>query len=462
MTMPGSGFAQTFIGMDVVIVMILIRKARRLARKWGGQCIIFIDEIDAVGRRRQALGGGVGAASSRRRRARSRSTTAFYGPWGALNAVRATSSSRRARGASGSSPSAPSRRSRCPPAIACASASQNFMFPAAWAAGRAGAQPAARADGRRRRAAVLAQVLRRRSSTRSSTRPTSSRSGSASVPLRLRAAEAARGADLLHRRDQRPARRARPGAHPPGPHGPPHLVPHADQGRPQGHLRPLPRQGRPRPRPRPRRAPRRARAHHQRLLAGDDRAGLLDGADLRALRRPRRTFDWQRHRRGDDDDRVGHRGRRRVRRPRRRARSRSTRPATRSPATSTCRTCSRRACRSACAAARSATTRRSRRRSASRRWRHEEVGKLVWTLGAMAAEHVFYGENSTGVGGDVRVGDARAPRAWSASAAWAPSRSTSTAASPSDEERREAEERLHGALRAHRHADHEPRRTAAR
>ena len=37
-----------------------------------------------------------------------------------------------------------------------------------------------------------------------------------------------------------PARRARPGAHPPGPHGPPHLVPHADQGRPQGHLRPLP------------------------------------------------------------------------------------------------------------------------------------------------------------------------------------------------------------------------------
>src|SRR3954449_8599992 len=57
-TMPGSGFAQTFIGMDVVIVMFLIRKARKLARKWGGQCIIFIDEIDAVGLRRQALGGG--------------------------------------------------------------------------------------------------------------------------------------------------------------------------------------------------------------------------------------------------------------------------------------------------------------------------------------------------------------------------------------------------------------------
>jgi len=34
-------------------------------------------------------------------------------------------------------------------------------------------------------------------------------------------------------------------------------------------------------------------------------------------------------------------------------------------------------------------------------WRHEEVGNLVWTLGAMAAEHVFYGENSVGVGGDI-------------------------------------------------------------
>ena len=57
-TMPGSGFAQTFIGMDVVIVMFLIRKARKLARKWGNTCMIFIDEIDAVGMRRQALQGG--------------------------------------------------------------------------------------------------------------------------------------------------------------------------------------------------------------------------------------------------------------------------------------------------------------------------------------------------------------------------------------------------------------------
>jgi cell division protease FtsH len=80
-TMPGSGFAQTFIGMDVVIVMFLIRKARKLARKWGNTCMIFIDEIDAVGMRRQALqGGNYGFRPT---------TTGFeeppmYGPWGSL------------------------------------------------------------------------------------------------------------------------------------------------------------------------------------------------------------------------------------------------------------------------------------------------------------------------------------------------------------------------------------------
>ena len=57
-SMPGSGFAQTFMGMDVIIVRYLAWKAKKLARKWGGQCIVFIDEIDAVGRRRSALGDG--------------------------------------------------------------------------------------------------------------------------------------------------------------------------------------------------------------------------------------------------------------------------------------------------------------------------------------------------------------------------------------------------------------------
>jgi len=58
-TIPGSGFAQTFIGMDAVLVRYLARKAKKLAAKWGGQCIVFIDEIDAVGMRRQSLGAGV-------------------------------------------------------------------------------------------------------------------------------------------------------------------------------------------------------------------------------------------------------------------------------------------------------------------------------------------------------------------------------------------------------------------
>ncbi len=54
-TIPGSGFAQMFMGMDALVVQLLAHRARKLARKWGGQCIVFIDEIDAVGLRRQAL-----------------------------------------------------------------------------------------------------------------------------------------------------------------------------------------------------------------------------------------------------------------------------------------------------------------------------------------------------------------------------------------------------------------------
>jgi ATP-dependent Zn protease len=79
-TMPGSGFAQTFIGMDVIIVQFLLAKARRLARKWGGQCIVFIDEIDAVGRRRQGVGNGAMGFS----KPLSIHDHLFYGRWGAL------------------------------------------------------------------------------------------------------------------------------------------------------------------------------------------------------------------------------------------------------------------------------------------------------------------------------------------------------------------------------------------
>ena len=55
---PGSGFAATFIGVDVIVVRYMARKAKKAARKWGGTAIVFIDEIDAVGRRRQGLQGG--------------------------------------------------------------------------------------------------------------------------------------------------------------------------------------------------------------------------------------------------------------------------------------------------------------------------------------------------------------------------------------------------------------------
>ena len=82
-TIPGSGFAQTFIGIDVLIVRFLAAKARRLARKWGGTCIIFIDEIDAVAMRRQSLGashsGGEYSGATRLE------DFLFFGPNGALN-----------------------------------------------------------------------------------------------------------------------------------------------------------------------------------------------------------------------------------------------------------------------------------------------------------------------------------------------------------------------------------------
>ncbi len=44
------------------------------------------------------------------------------------------------------------------------------------------------------------------------------------------------------------------------------------------------------------------------------------------------------------------------------------------------------------------------------RFRSDEMARLVWTLGAMAAERVFYGETSNGVGGDVQSATAQA--AW--------------------------------------------------
>ena len=76
-SIPGSGFAQTFIGIDAIIVRWLARKAKKMAAKWGGQCIVFIDEIDAVGMRRSALGAGFQPTNLE--------DFLFFGPNGALN-----------------------------------------------------------------------------------------------------------------------------------------------------------------------------------------------------------------------------------------------------------------------------------------------------------------------------------------------------------------------------------------
>jgi ATP-dependent Zn protease len=83
-SIPGSGFAATFIGIDAIVVRILARRAKRLARKWGGQCIVFIDEIDAVGMRRHALNPGFGGIAGGSQPLDVHDFL-FYGPFGALN-----------------------------------------------------------------------------------------------------------------------------------------------------------------------------------------------------------------------------------------------------------------------------------------------------------------------------------------------------------------------------------------
>ncbi|HEV2580173.1 MAG TPA: AAA family ATPase [Ktedonobacteraceae bacterium] len=52
-----ASFRAMFIGMDVLMIKRLYNKARRYAREYGG-CVIFMDEIDAIGMSRSARGGG--------------------------------------------------------------------------------------------------------------------------------------------------------------------------------------------------------------------------------------------------------------------------------------------------------------------------------------------------------------------------------------------------------------------
>src|SRR6266571_7245196 len=54
-----ASFQAMFIGMGVLMVWRLYRKARRLAREYGG-CVVFMDEIDAIGTSRSRQGGAMG------------------------------------------------------------------------------------------------------------------------------------------------------------------------------------------------------------------------------------------------------------------------------------------------------------------------------------------------------------------------------------------------------------------
>jgi len=53
----GGSFAGMFLGIDALSVFLMVRAARKKAKVWGG-CIVFIDEIDALGQRRSGVGGG--------------------------------------------------------------------------------------------------------------------------------------------------------------------------------------------------------------------------------------------------------------------------------------------------------------------------------------------------------------------------------------------------------------------
>ncbi len=57
----GGSFAGMFLGIDALSVYLMVRAARKRAKVWGG-CVVFIDEIDALGMRRsgQQAGGMMG------------------------------------------------------------------------------------------------------------------------------------------------------------------------------------------------------------------------------------------------------------------------------------------------------------------------------------------------------------------------------------------------------------------
>ena len=253
MAVPGSGFAQTFIGMDVIAVQWMGHKAKKLARKWGGHCIVFIDEIDAVGMRRSALGAGASAEPL--------PYSPMFGPRGARTASGdVIIESREWRDYIGAQMSRgrPGAVVRRGPLSSIARAVMPGMF------GNQGSgalnQLLVVMDGVDNPPFLQAHVdaPRQHAARRLAT---SSRRRIWKLRLRLPRPEAAQRPGVLHRRHERAAERPRPRAHARGTHGPPGAVPDPEQGRPRRRARLLPQQGLAHARPRLGEAARRARAH---------------------------------------------------------------------------------------------------------------------------------------------------------------------------------------------------------
>ena len=436
-TIPGSGFAQTFIGMDAVIVRFLARKAKKMAAKWGGQCIVFIDEIDAVGMRRASLGSGFMPLETG-----TIHDAHFYGPDGALTSngdlVLETAAWREKLFAMREEPA------RAPyPALVtkAAGAMRNFMIPGGMGGGGGGLalnQLLVVMDGidepplhEARPHAPLQHVPGRAlHHPAARLRP----------PPAAEAAEAAQGRGLLHRGLQRPARAPRPGAHPPGPHGPPHLLPHAHVGGPARHLRPLPGEGSPRGGPRHDKA----RDELARITNGYSPA-MIDQACSLAL-----TYAHSAGRMAfsrDDlveamttvESGVA------IGQPYPKHEERAT----------AIHEAGHAVCGHLYMENRVSTRLSIRKRGSSGghhqameiedrfgHWRSEQVGDLIWGLGAMAAEHVFYDQTTTGVGGDIGMVTRPRRAAWSAVTAWRPAPIDLSDRIADREEREKEEERV--------------------
>ncbi len=310
-TIPGSGFAATFIGIDVIVVSWLIHKAKRLARKWGGQCIVFIDEIDAVGMRRASLGAGgasgMGVGSS------SFEDYCFFGRWGALTPTGDLILETRAWRERLFAERAEKLGSRIPPLFAKpAEWMERYMFPGGMGGmgGQALNQLLVQMDG-----IGEAPFFRRFFTNRVNTILDAMyfvprKVGK--VSMRLSPPKPATEQVFFIGATNVPIDRLDPALIRPGRMGRHVWFRTPDARGPQGHLPPVPGQGRPRAGSRHRPAARRAGAHHQRVCAGDDRAGVLAGADLLSRRRPA-GVRLAGHRRGDDHRRGRDRGGDRLR-----------------------------------------------------------------------------------------------------------------------------------------------------